>query len=180
VIGVIPGQLITEKLHLEVERAKNGSVAAAPTSGVNKIAVIERHGKNGNIAVALIRGINLGKGALASTVAHDSHNLVVIGASEAAMAGAANELAAAGGGFAVAGEDGALKALLPLPAGGLMSDQPAEKVATEMQRVLEAARELGTDLPQPFLTLSFMALPVIPSLKITDRGLVDVDRFALL
>lgn len=180
VIGVIPGQLITEKLNLEVERDENGSVAATPASGLNKIAVIERHGKNGNIAVALVRGFNLKRGALASTVAHDSHNLVVIGASEAAMAGAANELAAAGGGFAVAGEDGVLKALLPLPAGGLMSDQPAEKVAAEMKRVLAAARELDTDLPQPFLTLSFMALPVIPSLKITDRGLVDADRLVLV
>ncbi len=180
VIGVVPGQLITEKLFIDIERDENDNVSADPVSGINKIAVIERHGRNGNIAVGLIRGIGLQKGALASSVAHDSHNLVVAGASEEAMARAANELAAAGGGFAVVGEDNTLKALLPLPAGGLMSDQPAEWVAEEMTRVLEAARELGTALPQPFLTLSFMALPVIPSLKITDRGMVDVDNFTFL
>ncbi len=180
VIGVIPGQLITEKLFLEVQREESGVVKADPGLGINKIAVIERHGKNGNITAGLIRGISLQKGALASSVAHDSHNLIVVGVSEEAMARAANELAAAGGGFVVIGEDNSTRALLPLPAGGLMSDQPAEQVAEKMSRVLEAARELGTLLPQPFLTLSFMALPVIPSLKITDRGLVDVDNFTFL
>jgi len=180
VIGVVPGQLLTEKLFLDIERKASGDVIADPASGLNKIAVIERHGRNGNIAVGLIKGIGLQKGALASSVAHDSHNLIVVGASEEAMARAANELAAAGGGFAVVGDDNTLKAILPLPAGGLMSDQPAEWVADKMSRVLEAARELGSALPQPFLTLSFMALPVIPSLKITDRGLVDVDNFTFL
>ncbi len=180
VIGVIPGQLITEKLFLEVKRSNDGAIVLDPGSGINKIAVIERHGKNGNLAVGLIRGINMQKGALASSVAHDSHNLIVVGASEEAMARAANELAAAGGGFVVVGEDDAVKALLPLPAGGLMSDQPAKLVAEKMALVLQAAQELGTELPQPFLTLSFMALPVIPSLKITDRGLVDVENFAFL
>ncbi len=180
VIGVVPGQLITEKLFLDLQREEDGAVKADPGSGVNKIAVIERYGKNGNITTGLIRGINLKRGALASSVAHDSHNLIVVGASEEAMARAANELATAGGGFIVVGEDTAVKALLPLPAGGLMSDQPAEKVAEEMAAILQAARELGTELPQPFLTLAFMALPVIPSLKITDRGLVDVDEFAFL
>ncbi len=180
VIGVVAGQLITDKFYLDVERNGNGTVTAKPGPGINKIAVVERHGKNGNLAVGLIQGINLEKGAIASSVAHDSHNIVVVGASEKAMARAVNELAESGGGFVVIGEDGSVKALLPLPAGGLMSDQPAEWVAEKMSRVLEAARELGTSVPQPFLTLSFMALPVIPSLKITDRGLVDVDNFAFL
>jgi len=180
VIGVVPGQLITEKLLLEVQREESGAVKADPASGINKIAVIERHGKNGNIALGLIRGIVLQKGALASSVAHDSHNLIVVGASEEAMARAVNELASAGGGFVVIGADNSTRAFLPLPAGGLMSELPADQVAEKMARVLEAARQLGTKLPQPFLTLSFMALPVIPSLKITDRGLIDVDNFTFL
>ncbi len=180
VIGVIAGQLVTDKLFMEVEHSKEGHIPAVPAPGVNKIAVVERHGKNGNIAVGLIRGLGLERGALASSVAHDSHNLVVVGAGEEEMAAAVNELARAGGGFvALDDRPGGVK-VLPLEAAGLMSVEPAAVVAKKMAAVLAAARELGTKLPQPFLTLSFMALPVIPSLKITDRGLVDVDRFSFL
>jgi len=180
VIGVIPGQLVTEKLYLEVESAEDGFVAAKPAAGINKIAVIERHGKSGRISVGLIRGIGLEQGALASSVAHDSHNLVVVGASEKAMAAAVNELARTGGGFVAVDNEASIKASLPLQAAGLMSVDKASVVAEKMTAVLQAAAELGTKLPQPFLTLSFMALPVIPSLKITDRGLVDVDKFAFI
>lgn len=180
VIGLVPGQLVTEKLFFEVELAKDGSVAAVPAPGVNKIAVIERHGKNGRMAVGLIKGTGLEKGALASSVAHDSHNLVVTGASEEAMAAAVNALSGLGGGFIAVDESGSTIASLPLPLAGLMSLDSAGEVATKMKAVLQAARELGTTLPQPFLTLSFMALPVIPSLKITDCGLVDVDNFTFL
>ncbi len=180
VIGVIPGQLITEKLFYNVKRRDDGSVPAVPAPGINKIAVVERHGKNGRISVALIKGIGLNKGALASSVAHDSHNILVTGACEKAMAAAVNELARVGGGFVVVGEDAEVKACLPLKAGGLMSVEKAETVAKKMNDLLTAAHELGTDLSQPFLTLSFMALPVIPSLKITDRGLVDVDNSTII
>lgn len=180
VIGIIPGQLVTEKLFMDVERSAAGLIAAAPGPDLNKIAVIERHKKSGRISVGLIRGLGLIRGALASTVAHDSHNIIVAGASEKAMAAGVNELARIGGGFVVTGDDGAVRATLPLPAAGLMSNEPAEAVAHKMAGVLTAAREMGTSLPQPFLTLSFMALPVIPSLKITDQGLVDVDNFTFL
>lgn len=132
------------------------------------------------MTTALIKGLNLQTGAIASSVGHDSHNIIVAGASEKAMAAAANELARLGGGFVVVGADNAVAASLPLPAGGLMTAEKAETVAQKMTAVLSAARRLGTKLPQPFLTLSFMALPVIPLLKITDRGLVDVDNFAFL
>ncbi|MDW7738546.1 MAG: adenine deaminase [Bacillota bacterium] len=180
VIGVVPGQLVTEKLELDLPRMGNGEVSSITESGINKISVIERHGKNGNIAVGLISGFDLKYGALASSVAHDSHNIIVVGASESAMALAVNELVRIGGGFAVVGEENQLKALLPLEAAGLMSVDSAAQVADEMNNILLAAGKLGTRLPQPFLTLAFMALPVIPSLKITDRGLFDVDKFTYL
>jgi len=180
VIGVVPGQLITEKLFLEVKRSSDGLIKAEPEAEINKIAVIERHNRGGGMTVGLIKGFGLKRGALASSVAHDSHNIIVVGASETAMAAAVNELGRTGGGFIVTGEDGGIKASLPLPAAGLMSTGTAPEVADQLAKVLSAARELGTDLPQPFLTLSFMALPVIPSLKITDRGLVDVDNFTYL
>jgi len=180
VIGVVEGQLITEKLELDVQRLEDGSVPASNIAGISKIAVVERHGKNGNIAVGLIRGFGLDRGALASSVGHDSHNIIVTGTTEQAMASAVNELARVGGGFVVVDQGGFVKACLPLQVAGLMSTETAETVAEKMHAILAAARELGTNLPQPFLTLAFMALPVIPSLKITDRGLVDVDNFTFL
>ncbi|MFO8191621.1 MAG: adenine deaminase [Bacillota bacterium] len=180
VIGVVPGQLITEKLFIHVQRSEEGNISARPGPELNKIAVIERHGKGGGMTTALIKGLNLQTGAIASSVGHDSHNIIVVGASEKAMAVAVNELASIGGGFVVVGGDNLVEASLPLPVAGLMTAEKAETVAQKMSAVLSAAHRLGTDLPQPFLTLSFMALPVIPSLKITDRGLVDVDNFAFL
>jgi len=132
------------------------------------------------MTAALIKGLNLQAGAIASSVGHDSHNIIVVGASEKAMAAAVNELASLGGGFVVVGEDNLVEASLPLPVAGLMTAEKAEIVAQKMSAVLSSAHKLGTDLQQPFLTLSFMALPVIPSLKITDRGLVDVDNFTFL
>ncbi len=180
VIGVIPGQLVTEKLMLDLPRDKSGAVNVDPGSGINKIAVVERHKASGRLAVGLVKGIGLNEGALASSVAHDSHNILVTGVEEIAMAAAVNELARMGGGFVAVDEIGSVKASLPLPVAGLMSAEPAETVATGMEKILGAARELGTQLPQPFLTLSFLALPVIPSLKITDRGLFDVDNFKFL
>ena len=180
VIGVIPGSLVTEKLLLDLKRGSDGALQADPAAGINKIAVIERHRASGRMAVAMVRGFGLREGALASSVAHDSHNIIVVGVEEKAMAAAVNELARLGGGFAAVDGKGEVKACLPLPVAGLMSTEPAEAVAENIKEILAAAGELGTALPQPFLTLSFLALPVIPALKITDRGLFDVDSFSFI
>jgi len=180
VIGVVPGQLKTEKISVEIEPGKDGFMRVDPDSGLNRIAVIERHHASGRLAVALVKGIGLKEGALASSVAHDSHNIIVVGVEEKAMAAAANELARLGGGFVAVDGRGDILSTLALEIGGLMSIKPAEEVAGEMRALLKAAFALGVDLPQPFLTLSFLALPVIPSLKITDRGLFDVDNFSFV
>jgi len=180
VIGVVPGQLVTEKLMVQVTADENDQLKADPDQDIIKIAVIERHKASGRMAVALVKGMGLKEGALASSVAHDSHNILVAGVEEQAMAAAVNELARADGGFTVVNGRGQVQATLPLPVAGLMSDQPAAVVAAEMDRILFAAKELGTRLDQPFLTLAFLALPVIPSLKITDRGLFDVDNFQFI
>ena len=177
VIGVVPGQLVTEKLVLDLSADEKGELKSDLDKDIIKIAVIERHKASGRMAVALVKGMGLRKGALASSVAHDSHNILVAGVEEEAMAAAVNELARVGGGFTVVDGRGKVQATLPLPVAGLMSDQPAAVVASEMDKILSAAIELGTKLDQPFLTLAFLALPVIPSLKITDRGLFDVDNF---
>jgi len=180
VIGVIPGQLVTEKLLLDIPREDDNTVIVKPGSGINKIAVVERHKASGRMAVGLVRGIGLEHGALASSVAHDSHNILVTGVEEKAMAAAVNKLAEIGGGFVAVDGSGKVKACLSLPVAGLMASESAVKVAAEMDNIMAAAKELGTQLSQPFLTLSFLALPVIPSLKITDRGLFDVDNFEFL
>lgn len=180
VIGVIPGQLVTEKLFLDIPREDDNTVIVKPGNGINKIAVVERHKASGRMAVGLVRGVGLEQGALASSVAHDSHNILVTGVEEKAMAAAVNKLAEIGGGFVAVDGSGKVKACLSLPVAGLMSSGSAVKVAAEMDNIMAAAKELGTQLSQPFLTLSFLALPVIPSLKITDRGLFDVDNFKFL
>lgn len=173
VIGIIPEQIITEKLLLEPRRDENGAVQADPQRDIIKIAVVERHRRSGRIAKGLLRGLGIRQGAIASSVAHDSHNIIVAGVEEAAMAAAVNALARAGGGFAVADGRAEVSALLPLPVAGLISPEPAAKVAAALARVTAAAKALGAAPPQPFLTLSFLALPVVPHLKITDRGLFE-------
>lgn len=180
VIGVIPGQLITEKLVLPILRSESGSVKVDLVRDLLKIAVVERHRGSGHYAVALVKGLGLREGALASSVAHDSHNIIAAGVEDEAIAAAVNELARIGGGFVVVDGECRVKAALPLTIGGLMSIQRGQQVATGMQNLMVAARQLGTSLEQPFLTLSFLALPVIPSLKITDRGLFDVDNFTFI
>jgi adenine deaminase len=180
VIGILPGQLITEKLMMQVKADSSGNVAAKPEDDFNKIAIVERHKNSGRIAVALVKGMGLKEGALASSVAHDSHNIIVVGVEEKAMAAAVNEIGRLRGGFVAVDGSGAVKAALPLAIGGLMSLKPATEVAGEMNKLLQTAADLGSRLPQPFLTMSFLALPVIPSLKITDRGLFDVDNFSFI
>jgi adenine deaminase len=180
VIGVIPGQISTTHLTLAVKKNAAGEVVADPAAGLCKIAVVERHRASGRIAVALIKGLGLRTGAIASSVAHDSHNIIVAGVEEEAMAAAVSELVRLGGGFVVCGKDQEILATLPLPLAGLISTEPATVVASQMHKLLAAARSLGIELPQPFITLAFMALPVIPALKITDQGLFDVEKFSFI
>jgi len=178
VIGAIPDQLLTE--HLTVEpKIEDGLLVADPERDVLEIAVVERHSGSGRTGLGFIRGFGLKHGALAGTFAHDHHNLVVIGADRTSMETAARAVIEAGGGLAVA--DGErLVERLPLPVAGLMSEQPVEQVRATMDRLLAAARDLGSTLHDPFMAMSFVTLEVIPSLKITDRGLVDVDKFELV
>jgi adenine deaminase len=177
VIGVIPDQLITECRELPVKVA-DGVVWPDVERDILKITVAERHGRHGNSATALIQGFGLRRGAIAGTVAHDHHNLVVVAADDESLRTAARVVADMAGGLAVC--DGTrLVARLPLPIGGLMSDRPFAEVAADYDAVVAAAHGLGSPLDDPFMAMSFMALEVIPRLKLTDRGLIDVDRFAL-
>ena len=178
VIGVVAGRIITEhrSMSLPVDR---GEVLTDVAQDAVKVAVVERHGKNGNIGLGFVSGFGLKRGAIASSVGHDSHNICVIGADDVAMATAVNRLAELKGGFAVADGDEIL-AELALPLAGLMSLASFEVVRDGLERLREAAQEIGCTLPEPFLQVAFLPLPVIPHLKITDRGMFDVDRFALV
>jgi adenine deaminase len=178
VIGVIPEQVVTEALQLE-PAIENGLVISDPARDLLKIAVVERHHGTGNVGLGLVKGVGLKRGAIASSVAHDSHNIVVIGTSDDEMRAAVAAIAEMDGGK-VAVANGEVQAACPLPVAGIMSDQPLEKVCGQVEDVTEAARSLGCALPNPLMTLSFLALPVIPSLKLTDRGLVDVGKFDLV
>jgi len=178
VIGVVPGQVVTKDLRLEPAVA-GGQVVADPARDLSKIAVVERHRGTGNVGLGLVKGIGLRQGAIASSVAHDSHNVVVVGTSDAEMRAAVTAIAEMGGGQ-VAVADGQVLAACPLPIAGLMSDQPLEKVRDQVAALTKAAQALGSTLPDPFMTLSFLALPVIPALKLTDKGLVDVGKFQIV
>ena len=178
VIGVNPGKIITQHLRRTLP-AENGVVAADVSQDCIKVAVIERHGINGNIGVGFVNGFGLKHGAIASTVGHDSHNICVVGVSDEDMAVAANRMKDIGGGFVVV-RDGNILAELPLPIAGLMSDKSFEEVRETLVPLRAAAKSLGTVLQEPFLQLAFLPLPVIPHLKITDMGMVDVDGFLLI
>ncbi|MBC2885510.1 adenine deaminase [Ochrobactrum sp. CM-21-5] len=174
-IGIVPGKIITTSLEFDLKVGPHG-VESDLERDVVKIAVVERHGKNGNIATGFVHGFGLKSGAIASTVSHDSHNICVVGTSDEDIAAAANRLGEIEGGFVVV-RDGKVLAEMPLPIAGLMSMEPYETVRDELRKLRHAAEELGSVLEEPFLQLAFIALPVIPHLKITDRGLVDVDKF---
>jgi adenine deaminase len=178
VIGLVPGQIVTESL-VEEPTHRGGEAVADPERDLAKIAVIERHLGTGRMGLGFVRGFGLQRGALASTVAHDAHNIVVVGCSDAAMAFAVRRLANIGGGI-VAVDGAEVLAELPLPVAGLLSDASLEDVVARSRAIVEAAGELGSTVESPFQLLSFLALSVIPSLKLTDRGLVDVDRFELV
>jgi adenine deaminase len=178
VIEIVPGQIITRKV-VEDARVENGQVLADTERDILKLAVVERHHATGNIGLGLVKGFGLRRGALASSFAHDSHNVVVVGTSDADMHAAVREVERMQGGL-TAVENGRPLASLPLPVAGLMSPEPLETVAAQLQAVDDAALSLGATVPAPFAVLSFLALPVIPELKLTDKGLVDVERGAFV
>lgn len=179
VIGVEPRSIVTKALVDEPGR-RNGSAAADPERDLAKMAVIERHRDTGRIGLGFVRGFGLRRGALASSHAHDAHNVVVVGVDDADMAAAANRLREVGGGQ-VAVADGRVLAEVPCPIGGLLSDLPVEEVSAAVHHMEQVTHEtLGVTLPSPFMAMSFMALSVVPELKLTDRGLIDVDRFELV
>jgi adenine deaminase len=175
VIGLVPGQIITEHL-IEDTPAQDGWLAADASRGLARLTVIERHQASGRVGHGLLKGLGLRGGALASSVAHDSHNLVVAGMDEESMLTAARRVAEMGGGLCAALGTQVL-AELPLPLAGLMSDQPLDRVLYQLEYLRQGADVICTH-PEPFMPLSFVCLPVIPQLKLTDRGLVDVDAFA--
>lgn len=178
VIGIIEGKIITAHLH-EVIAITDGDKRPDAARDLARIAVVERHGKNGNIATGFVRGFGMERGAIASTVCHDHHNIACVGMDYGDMAVAANRLTEIEGGFVVVA-GGAVLAELALPMAGLMSLEPFEVVRDQLVALRSAARQLGVELEEPFLQLAFLALPVIPALKITDRGMVDVTKFEII
>ncbi len=178
VIGIVPDRILTRRLTLRLPY-RNGRRHPDPDRDVQKLCVLARHGVNRNIGRGFVKGLGIRCGALASSVAHDSHNIIVAGIDDADMAIAVNRLIELQGGL-VAVRNGRVLAELALPVAGLMSECPAAEVRDRLNALVDAARLLGCTLREPFLQLAFLALPVVPHLKLTDRGLVDVDRFALL
>lgn len=174
-IGIIPASAYTRSLQAEAP-VKDGRVLVDLENDLLKIAVFERHGRSGSSAVAFVKGFELKEGAVASTVAHDSHNIVVAGASDGDMIAAVKTLVEGGGGM-VAVKDQKVIAHVPLPIAGLMSDQPVEVVSEQVEQLKEAWAKLGSTLPSAYMTLSLTTLSVIPELRITDRGLLDAVRF---
>jgi adenine deaminase len=175
VVGVVPDQVVTEHL-VEPAKAVDGLALADPERDLLKLAVIERHRWTGNVGLGFVRGLGLKRGALAGSVGHDAHNLTVAGCDDTSMMTAARAVGDLGGGLVAAVGEEVLGAV-PLPIAGLMSDQPVETVRQQMDRLVEVARGLGSPLHDPFMALGFLALEVIPALKLTDQGLVDVDKF---
>lgn len=175
VIGVKPGLILTFRESAALPVSEQGTLPDL-AADVLKVTVIERHGRNGNIGRGFVKGFGLKRGAIASSVGHDSHNITVIGATDEDMAVAVNRLIELRGGFVVS-DGGQVTAELALPIAGLMSPKPFEEVTHDLHALREAAYKLDCSLPEPFLQVAFLALPVIPHLKMTDRGLFDVDKF---
>lgn len=175
VIGVIPDQIITRLLLLRPKEAA-GKVVSDTNRDILKMAVVERHRGTGNVGLGLVHGFGLDCGAIATSVAHDSHNIAVVGTADEEMLAAVHAIKEMGGGLVVVRE-GKVRAGLPLPVAGLLSERHMRDVADGIDESIDAARDLGCVLKDPFMTLSFLCLPVIPELKLTERGLVDVKRF---
>jgi adenine deaminase len=178
VIGLVPGQIVTDSL-VEEPAVEDGLAVADPGSDLAKIAVVERHHGTGRIGLGFVRGFGLRSGAFGTTVSHDAHNIVVVGMNDGDMLRAIQRLVELGGGEVVV-EGRGVRAELPLPVAGLLSDAPVAEVVERADECARALAALGCAVEAPFQTLSFLALSVIPKLKITDQGLVDVDRFELV
>ncbi|HET8841487.1 MAG TPA: adenine deaminase C-terminal domain-containing protein, partial [Ktedonobacteraceae bacterium] len=178
VVGIEPGQITTKHLQ-EDAPLDGGEIVADPERDLLKLVVIERHHASGHVGLGLVKGFGLRRGALASSVAHDAHNLVIAGANDRDILQAAYVLEEMGGGFACV-VDGEVRASVPLPLGGLVSPLPAAELVEQLVKLDSAAAELGCTLEHPCMTLSFLSLSVIPSLKLTDQGLIDVETFTLL
>ena len=178
VIEIVPGQIVTRKA-VEKMKVVDGTVMPDVERDILKLVVVERHKASGNIGVGLVKGFNLKKGALASSVAHDSHNIIAVGANDFDILKAIEEINRLQGGLVVCANLEIL-ASLPLPIAGLLSPEPLEVVVSQHEKVEKAAADLGKLPPAPFAILSFLALPVIPELRLTDLGLVDVVKFKLL
>lgn len=178
VIEIIPGQIVTKK-RVETVKTKDGAVMPDTDDDILKLAVVERHKASGNIGLGLVKGFGLKRGALASSIAHDSHNIITVGTNDLDIFTAIKEVERLRGGLVVC-SDGKVLAALPLPVAGLLSPEPAKVVADEFENVETAASGLGSVPPAPFALLSFLALPVIPELRLTDLGIVDVLEFKLI
>ncbi|MCB0057307.1 MAG: adenine deaminase, partial [Caldilineaceae bacterium] len=178
VIGAPPDQVVTPHL-IEEARIVDGEAVSDTTRDILKMAVVERHHASGKIGLGFIKGFGLKRGALAGTVGHDHHNLIVVGVDDASMAAAVRAVVDMGGGLAAV-DNHTVVGALPLEVAGLMTEKPLEQVRREYDVLIDAAHTLGSTLPDPFMTMSFMGLEVIPSLKLTDVGLVDVDKFQVV
>jgi adenine deaminase len=177
VIGIVPNQIVTKSL-IEAPKIDNGKIVADVERDILKLVVVERHRATGNVGVGFVRGFQLQRGALSSTVAHDAHNVVVVGTNDRDIVAAIAALEKMRGGQVVI-LDGKIMASLPLPIAGLVSDQPLETVIDKITELNAAAAKLGSPLEAPFMTLSFLSLSPIPELKLTDQGLVDAVRLTL-
>lgn len=178
VVGIEPGQITTKHLQEEAP-IRDGEIVADPARDLLKLVVIERHHASGRVGLGLVKGFGLRKGAIASSVAHDAHNLVIAGVDDSDILLAARTLEAIGGGF-ICVVDGEVRACVPLPYGGLVSPLPASELVQQLLVLDAAAAELGCPLEHPCMTLSFLSLSVIPALKLTDQGIIDVETFTLL
>jgi adenine deaminase len=174
VIGIIPGQLVTKHLSFRLPRNSDGELQRDFENDVLKLAVVERHGKNGHIAVGFVKGFGFREGAIASSVGHDSHNISVVGATDEDMAVAVNRIRENQGGYVIA-QNREILGEVALPIAGVMSDRSFEAVSRDLQGLREAARQIGSSIEDPTMVLAFLSLCVIPALKLTDFGLV---RFA--
>ena len=178
IIELIPGQIMTKACY-ETIRTDNGLVISDIETDILKLAVVERHRATGHLGVGLVRGFGLRRGAIASSVAHDSHNVIVVGVKDQDIYRAVEEIKFMGGGMVVVNDDEVL-ARTPLEVAGLMSREPMNRLVEQLRELNRAAASLGCSVPEPFMSLSFLALPVIPELKLTDMGLVDVKKFSLV
>jgi len=178
VIEIVPDQIITRK-RMERVKVVDGVIVPDTSRDILKLVVVERHRATGNIGLGLVKGFGLKQGALASSIAHDCHNIIAVGTNDNDIFIAVKEIERLHGGLVVAAE-GRVSASLALPIAGLLSNEPLEVVVDKLEKLEQLARDLGATLKSPFSTLSFLALPVIPELRLTDLGLVDVNEFRLI